>query len=224
MKKHIFLANILVLLSFLSTPAINAAIKVNYGKKVDWVNITADNNWAINSGILLFSSKKKDTPLLQGLDKRVKYIGIDYRDNSKQKLHPVASEVSTEEGIGSSIEFSAKQNTQTIYAIIVFYDKNKKPIAYQDKTLNVQKLVINQNKQIKKLNNDRFFEIDKATKTINVDLSKLEGKFSYWTFHYDLKPVSLAAAIKEGLAGTRNDGSHGSVEPITFQLSEAAFK
>jgi hypothetical protein len=194
MKKFFILTAFVLLLSGLLVQFTYAASTPDLGKKVNWVNISSDKSYFLNGSEVTFSSKKKNAYLVSGLDKRIKYFTSHVEDTTGKYNFTAYSEA-TYYSSGHLVRFEPKQKTKKVYAMIVFYDKDKKAIGHQEQVLTLKKLEVSLNKNIKMLPNKNIIQVDKKSKNVVMDLKKVKG--AYASLHASLKPLTVQNALAQ---------------------------
>lgn len=199
MKKKSLITMIVFCLSLFISTMVHAEYKkdTNLGKKVEWINISANEMYILNGTAVTFMSKNPKANLLtEGLDKRIKYMATDVRNASEKRKPGHFLQETKFTRTSSHVRFDKKETTKKVTALIIFYDANKKPIAYQEKPLTVKKLVVPFNKSIKKVTNNKHIVLDKKQKGyVAIDVAKEKGV--YWSLHSSLKPLSVSDALKQ---------------------------
>lgn len=175
-------------------------------RKVDLVEIDTERgfNWSTNVAHISVRAKSDSQYALikDSVESGMEFLSWDY------SYEPVAIEKFLKnpgriEKIGNNssitIKFSVDDMSNlTRYVTVVFYDKNKKPVAYQENTINLHPKMIKQTAS-KQIENEGFFEVIKNENGYNFIFPKVPEQHqslgSYYSVHGSFSDFTYNDAI-----------------------------
>ncbi|WP_233522771.1 hypothetical protein [Peribacillus glennii] len=117
----------------------------------------------LNGAMISFRNKKKNEAFTKGLNKDVKYTSALIGDEPITSYDP--KRISPVSKARWWVNFDQDEKEKKVYAVMFFFDKDKKVIGHQSKTLTVKKLEVKYTKSIKKMSNKNMFSMIKRKNT-----------------------------------------------------------